>query len=339
MSGDRSLVPVGLTPSDIAVGFAESRLEMIRAADDPSWLWTAARAAAAYAQLWRGHGAATTEAKSLQMFCEIQLGQVLGPNPGSGGDHTSAAFRANSHDDLLVPAYVVSDLRRFFGHADALVEAIRNGARSRRSLLLKIDEWEAAGRAEPTAGDLDVRRGDFRDVLGQVGPGSVALVLTDPPYPSEYLPLWDDLGAWSAEALVEGGSLVAYSGQGNLLDVTDRLRRHLRYWWQLVLIHGQSQMIPGKWVSAGYKPLLWFVREHRAGRAMLADTVRGGTPRKTVPTGDDGSWAQGVEELAPIISALTAPGDLIVDPFAGSGTVGLAALRFGRRFIGAEIKP
>jgi hypothetical protein len=29
------------------------------------------------------------------------------------------------------------------------------------------------------------------------------LVLTDPPYPAEYLPLWNDLGAWSAEAQVE----------------------------------------------------------------------------------------------------------------------------------------
>lgn len=30
------------------------------------------------------------------------------------------------------------------------------------------------------------------------------------------------------------------------------------------------------------------------------------------------------------------PGDLVVDPFAGSGTVGVACLRHGRRFIGAD---
>src|SRR5258708_37640576 len=96
-------------------------------------------------------------------------------------------------------------------------------------------------------------------------------------------------------------------------------------------------MIPGKFVSAAWKPLVWFVKESRQSNAMLADTVQGGTARKTVATGDDGSWAQSVIPLEPIISALTAPGDLIVDPFTGSGTTGLAALRFGRRFIGAEL--
>lgn len=30
------------------------------------------------------------------------------------------------------------------------------------------------------------------------------------------------------------------------------------------------------------------------------------------------------------------PGDLILDPFAGSATTGVAALRLGRRFTGAE---
>jgi DNA modification methylase len=33
------------------------------------------------------------------------------------------------------------------------------------------------------------------------------------------------------------------------------------------------------------------------------------------------------------------PGDLVLDPFAGSGTVGVVALRHGRRFLGLELNP
>ena len=40
-----------------------------------------------------------------------------------------------------------------------------------------------------------------------------------------------------------------------------------------------------------------------------------------------------------LIRALTAPGDLVLDPFAGSGTSGAAALLDKRRFVGAEIDP
>jgi site-specific DNA-methyltransferase (adenine-specific) len=40
--------------------------------------------------------------------------------------------------------------------------------------------------------------------------------------------------------------------------------------------------------------------------------------------------------LARVILASTAEGDLVIDPFSGSATTGLAAWRLGRRFIGVE---
>ena len=40
-----------------------------------------------------------------------------------------------------------------------------------------------------------------------------------------------------------------------------------------------------------------------------------------------------------LIKALTEPNDLVLDPFAGSGTTGVAAIVEKRRFIGAEIQP
>jgi site-specific DNA-methyltransferase (adenine-specific) len=38
-----------------------------------------------------------------------------------------------------------------------------------------------------------------------------------------------------------------------------------------------------------------------------------------------------------LISQSTQPGELVIDPFMGSGSVGVAALRLGRRFAGADV--
>jgi len=39
------------------------------------------------------------------------------------------------------------------------------------------------------------------------------------------------------------------------------------------------------------------------------------------------------------IRAASQPGDLVLDPFAGTATTGVAALQLGRRFVGMEIVP
>lgn len=44
-----------------------------------------------------------------------------------------------------------------------------------------------------------------------------------------------------------------------------------------------------------------------------------------------------MELIMPCIISSTRPGDLVLDPFAGSASVGLASLRLGRRFVGIEI--
>jgi DNA modification methylase len=45
-----------------------------------------------------------------------------------------------------------------------------------------------------------------------------------------------------------------------------------------------------------------------------------------------------VEEAMHFIRALTKPGDLVVDPFLGSGATAIACAELGRRFIGCDIK-
>jgi len=43
--------------------------------------------------------------------------------------------------------------------------------------------------------------------------------------------------------------------------------------------------------------------------------------------------------LQRIVEAHSLPGDVVLDPFMGSGTTGVAAMREGRQFIGIELDP
>jgi DNA modification methylase len=48
-------------------------------------------------------------------------------------------------------------------------------------------------------------------------------------------------------------------------------------------------------------------------------------------------WSQGTGGVEYIIEHLTEPGELIVDPFAGTATWGRRAVAMGRRWLGADI--
>ncbi|HFC09053.1 MAG TPA: site-specific DNA-methyltransferase [Chloroflexi bacterium] len=45
------------------------------------------------------------------------------------------------------------------------------------------------------------------------------------------------------------------------------------------------------------------------------------------------------ELIEPMVLAGSRPGDIVLDPFAGTGTVGQVCIKYGRRFIGIELNP
>ena len=183
---------------------------------------------------------------------------------------------------------------------------------------------------------FDVRRGDFRDVLADIE--AVSLVLTDPPYPKEFLPLWSDLGRWASSALADDGILVAYSGQMFLPEVLSRLSDHLEYWWCGAVVHkGNGNLsplgFPVRKVINQWKPLVMFYKKGGAGfQRTFRDLLNGVGPEKS-----DHNWQQPDEEAKILVEAFSVAGELVVDPFAGSGGFCKAAFELGRIAVGAEI--
>jgi hypothetical protein len=208
-------------------------------------------------------------------------------------------------------------------------EAARSAERSRRDAL----RLEMAAAAPPEKPGGPIRTGDFRDLLADVADESVALILSDPPYDRESLPLYADLAREAKRVLVPGGSLITYCGNYAVGKVISAVEQHLLYWWQLALVHGGgSQRLPGKWVMVEWKPLLWFVKGGRRDSEYVADMVR-----STPPTKVEHDWMQSEVEASYYIERLTSPGELVLDPMCGSGTTCLAALRLGRRALGIEM--
>ena len=209
-----------------------------------------------------------------------------------------------------------------------------------------LAEWDqthpnqtaAACQNESQNDTANVRLGDFRTTLSDLVPGSVDAVITDPPYPREFLPLWSDLGEHAAKWLRPGGVLAAMSGQIHLPEVIMRLGEHLDYWWTIAYLTpgGQAVQVFPRNVNTFWKPVLIFRNGEGPKPEWLGDVTR-----SDVNDNDKRlhHWGQSESGMADLVKRLTRPGDLIVDPFMGGGTTGIAALALKRRFIGCEISP
>ena len=64
------------------------------------------------------------------------------------------------------------------------------------------------------------------------------------------------------------------------------------------------------------------------------DSFRYGQPGKV-----DHPTQKPLATITPLLTVSTLRGETILDPFMGSGTTGVAAVKLGRKFIGIEIEP
>lgn len=182
--------------------------------------------------------------------------------------------------------------------------------------------------------DVDFRLGNFEEVLTDISDNSVDLILTDPPYSHKYIESWTKLSKFAAKKLKENGFCIAYSGQMYLPEVMKRMGENLDYYWTFSLLHtGSRQLINARNVFCGWKPLLVFQNGFKKLETKMDDFIIGSGREK-----GQHKWQQAVNELTSIIEKFTKPGDLIVEPFAGSGTTIIAAKKLDRNIIAAEIE-
>lgn len=177
--------------------------------------------------------------------------------------------------------------------------------------------------------------GDARDLAKAIPDGSVDLIFTDPPYPKEYLPLFEWLSKEAARMLKPGGSCLILSGQMYFEQVFGWFCEHLSFYWlNCYYMPIPSLRIWPKKIQNGWKPVLWFVKGKRRAEQFVLDRVKGlFIDKRFHKWGQDEGWA------FYWVNQLTGHEDIIVDPFCGGGTVPAVCKMLDRHWWACEIEP
>ena len=188
----------------------------------------------------------------------------------------------------------------------------------------QVDE----GRLRALKSVCDLRVCSCRDLFdSEIKPDAV---ITDPPYPKEYLHVFTELAESCA---IAGVPVVAVmSGQSYLPEVMRRLCEHLTYRWTLAYLTPGGQAVQ-QWqakVNTTWKPVLLFGEADEWFGDVAASRVNDNDKRFH-------KWGQSESGMADLVERLTKPGQLVCDPFLGGGTTAVVSLVLGRHFVGCDI--
>lgn len=233
--------------------------------------------------------------------------------------HAEVAALPPAQQDVLLDKAEVEGLTR---------EKLRRAVREMPRLLARSDLPDSGERYRLVCADI-------ADARARIEPASVDVIITDPPYPREYLGLYGDLAELGAWALKPGGSLLAMCGQSYLPDIMALMTPHLCYHWTVSYLTpgGQAVQLWDRKVNTFWKPVLWFVKGDYAGD-WIGDVAKSAVNDNDKRFHD---WGQSESGMADLVDRFSRPGDVILDPFVGAGTTGVVALQMGRRFIGMDV--
>ena len=189
--------------------------------------------------------------------------------------------------------------------------------------------------------------GDCIEVMRGMPDASVDLIVTDPPYLVNYRPRDgrtysnDDNDKWLKPAYAEMHRVLKPDAYAVSF-----------YGW------GQADKFMDAWREAGFRPVshLVFVKDysskdgHTRGHHETAYLLAKGSPSRPENAPSDvleskytgnplHPTQKPVTSLTPLIEAYSKPGDVVLDPFAGSGTTAVAARQLGRQYIAIEKDP
>ena len=184
-----------------------------------------------------------------------------------------------------------------------------------------------------TDSDIKIILGDMRQELEKLEGNSVSLILTDPPYSAEYLPLWRDIARIASRILKPSGFLVAYSGQLYLDKVMQSLGEYLTYYWLAgVWLKGAPSHRFERNIQNAFKPILIYQKPPVIKQVeWLVDLLESPVADKKYH-----DWGQSEAPIAGLLGAFSNPGDMVIEPFCGGGVVPYVCKKLNRKCVAIE---
>ena len=279
-------------------------------------------------------------------------GLVEGRSPTSGGCWRRKARQSRHYAQAVESGRVkISDASKAVDQSaevqeKALDRVLRGASKTISSAVRQIqsEAVEAADAqalesnlAQPVDETITLHRSGVADLSGLVAPASVDAIITNPPYGSEFLPVFSDLAAFAAHALKQDGVMVVMNSGMHLPQVLECLNHADLKWISEFDLQHQGVSVgagPPHWVTLRRRPLLVYGKPGfslNGGDNVIAVPLSGELPPEQLTRNllD--------EAMALIVERFARPGQVVCDPIPlDRASTALAARKRGCFFIGAD---
>lgn len=196
-------------------------------------------------------------------------------------------------------------------------------------------------------------QGDSLDELRQLPSGSVDAIITDPPFGIDHQPhrradgsRLDKIAGDAAPPIwfLPEAYRVLKDGGAMLCFVRYDVEAAWRWGIRLAGFRPRAQIVWDKGCHGMGDTRSDWAPQHEnivfatKGRFVFPGKRPGTVLRRRRVTGREHPHEKPIELMRELIAAITRPGDLVLDPFLGSGATACAAYELGRRFVGIELE-
>lgn len=196
-----------------------------------------------------------------------------------------------------------------------------------------------ATKFEKLSKEATIYHGDCIELMRSWNEGRFSAVFADPPYGNntEYITYEDSkenlrklVKEFMPQALrISWGRVFVTCGVANMWMYPEPT-------WTLAWVN-PAGVGSSSWGFTCWQPILAYGKDPylQDGKGRRPDTL---FQRKTDKINSDHPCSKPVNVMRWIIERTTRKGDIVLDPFMGSGITGVACVQMGRRFVGIELE-